>query len=31
MMIINNDKNNYYYNMFLEKGLYEIPKNDDTK
>ena len=23
------DKNNYYYNIFLEKCLYELPKNND--
>ena len=22
----NNDKNNYYYNVFLEKASYELPK-----
>ena len=21
--VVNNDKNNYYYNIFLEKGLYK--------
>ena len=24
--VSNNDKNNYYYNMFLEKASYELPK-----
>ena len=23
------DKNNYYYNIFLEKCLYELPKNNN--
>ena len=23
----NKDKNNYYYNIFLEKASYELPKN----
>ena len=25
--VFNKDKNNYYYNIFLEKGLYQLPKN----
>ena len=24
--IFNKDKNNYYYNMLLEKALYKLPK-----
>ena len=24
--VFNNDKNNYYYNIFLEKASYELPK-----
>ena len=27
----NKDKNNYYYNIFVEKGSYELPKNNDNK
>ena len=27
MSVFNKDKNNYYYNIFLEKGLYQLPKN----
>ena len=23
----NKDENNYYYNIFLEKAYYELPKN----
>ena len=30
--VFNKDKNNYYYNnTFLEKGSYELPKNNDDK
>ena len=25
--VFNKDKNNYYYNIFLEKGLYQLRKN----
>ena len=25
--VFNKDKTNYYYNIFLEKALYELPKN----
>ena len=25
--VFNEDKNNYYYNIFLEKASYELPKN----
>ena len=25
------DRNNYDYNLFLEKGSYELPKNKDNK
>ena len=24
--VLNKDKNNYYYNIFLEKASYELPK-----
>ena len=24
--VFNEDKNNYYYNIFLEKASYELPK-----
>ena len=24
--VFNKDKNNYYYNIFLEKASYELPK-----
>ena len=27
----NKDKNKYYYNIFVEKGSYELPKNNDNK
>ena len=27
--VFNKDKNNYKYNIFLEKGLYQLPKNND--
>ena len=27
----NKDKYNYYYNIFLEKGLYELPENSNNK
>ena len=26
--VCNKDKNNYYYNIFLEKAAYELPKNN---
>ena len=29
--VFNKDKNNYYYNLFLEKDSYELPKNNDNK
>ena len=29
--VFNKDKNNYYYNIFLEKGSYKLPKNNDNK
>ena len=29
--VFNKDKNNYYYNIFLEKGSYELPKKNDNK
>ena len=25
-IVFNKDKNNYYYNIFLEKASYELPK-----
>ena len=25
-LVSNKDKNNYYYNIFLEKSSYELPK-----
>ena len=27
--VCNNDKNHYYYNIFLEKCSYQLPKNND--
>ena len=27
----NKDENNYYYNIFLQKGLYQLPKTNDNK
>ena len=29
--LLNNGKNNYYDNLFLEKGFYELPKSNDNK
>ena len=29
--VFNEDKNNYHYNIFLEKVLYELPKNVNNK
>ena len=29
--VFNKDKNNHYYNIFLEKVLYQLPKNNDDK
>ena len=29
--VFNKDKNNYYYNIFLEKGSYKLHKNNDNK
>ena len=29
--VFNKDENNYYYNTFLEKVLYELPENNDNK
>ena len=29
--VFNKDQNNYYYNIFLEKVLYELPENNDNK
>ena len=29
--VFNKDRNNYCCNMFLEKGSYELPKNNDNK
>ena len=29
--VLNKDKTNYHYNMLLEKGSYELPKNNDNK
>ena len=29
--VFNKDENNYYYNIFLEKVLYELPENNDNK
>ena len=26
-LVFNEDKNNYYYNIFLEKASYQLPKN----
>ena len=27
----NKDENNYHYNIFLQKGLYQLPKTNDNK
>ena len=27
----NKDQNHYYYNIFLEKCFYQLPKNNDIK
>ena len=29
--IFNNNQNHYQYNIFLEKCLYQLPKNNDNK
>ena len=29
--VFNKDENNYYYNIFLQEGSYQIPKNNDNK
>ena len=29
--IFNKDKNNYYYNIFLEKCSYQLPRDNDNK
>ena len=29
--VFNKDKNNYYYNIFLEKSLNQLPKNNNYK
>ena len=29
--VFNNYKTSYHYNIFSEKGSYELPKNDDNK
>ena len=29
--VFNKDKNNYFCNIFLEKGSYELPKHNDNK
>ena len=29
--VFNKDKNNYYYNIFLEKGSYQLAENNDNK
>ena len=29
--VFNKDKNNYYYNVFFEKSLNELPKNNDNE
>ena len=29
--VFNGEENNYYYNLFLEKGLDELPKSNDDK
>ena len=29
--IFNKDKISYYYNIFLERSLYQLPKNKDNK
>ena len=29
--VFNKDENDYYYNIFLEKVLYELPESNDNK
>ena len=29
--VFNKDENHYYYNIFLQEGSYQIPKNNDNK
>ena len=29
--VFNKDKNNYHYKIFLEKCLYQLPKNNNNK
>ena len=29
--VFNKDKNNHYYDIFLEKGFYELTENNDNK
>ena len=29
--VFNKDKNSYYYNIFLEKRTYQLPKNNDNR
>ena len=29
--VFNKDKNNYNYNIFAEKGVYQLPKNNNNK
>ena len=31
MLVSKKDKNNYYYNISLEKASYELSKNNDNK
>ena len=28
--VFNKNESNYYYNIFLEKGLHKLPKNDSN-
>ena len=29
--VCNKDENDYYYNIFLDKGSHELPKNNDIE
>ena len=29
--VFNKNRNHYHYNIFLEKGLYQLPKNSNNK
>ena len=30
-LVLNKDHNHYYYNIYLEKCFYQLPKNNDNK